>query len=43
MFLRDFTLNKSTIDLSNYKIYLQSLESRASKFDLRELAQLINQ
>jgi hypothetical protein len=43
MFLNDFSLNKSTIDASNYNIHLQSLERRANKLDLQGLAQLIKQ
>jgi hypothetical protein len=43
MFLKNFSLNKSIIDLTNYKIYLQSLERRASKLDIRGLDLLIKQ
>jgi hypothetical protein len=43
LFLSDFSLNKSMIDSKNYKKHLQSLENRASKLDLIELAQLIKQ
>jgi hypothetical protein len=43
LFLHDFAIKKSIIDPTNFKERLQSLEGRASRFDLRELAQLLTQ